>query len=244
MGAKAFYSDPIDDIYWTLVEQFTIDSKREIEKLVKEVEPFFKKHKKHFSFYLTPYDRRRNVDKYLKELGYKITAKDNFMFLEKGHLKRRDLSLQSGVTLKEIKTDKDNEIYIDCYTRAYTSNPEDTYFNFGTEGVYEGIYRKTWKGHSLRKKMRKFVGFYKGKPASCGAIYFGNKLGYIAEVGTDNEFRRKGLARAVSLVCINAGIDEGCSVILLGTEKDTPAEKLYQSLGFVSKTVFWGMSRV
>ena len=128
LGAKAFYSDPIDDIYWTLVEQFTIDSKREIEKLVKEVEPFFKKHKKHFSFYLTPYDRRRNVDKYLKELGYKITAKDNFMFLEKGHLKRRDLSLQSGVTLKEIKTDKDNEIYIDCYTRAYTSNPEDAYF--------------------------------------------------------------------------------------------------------------------
>ena len=240
-GAKALYSDAIDDYFWTLVEQIEVDNKSEFLALEKKVGAFFNKIKKQYSFYLTPFDRQRRIHQWLQELGYHKKFEDNFMFLENPQLDNYKQPPSANISVTEVKTLKDNETYITVYTKAYTSNPDDAYYDFGSEGVYENIYRESWKNPIMRKKMRKFIGFYKGNPAWCGAIYFQDKLVYIAEVGTDNQFRRKGLAKNVSLACINAGIQQGCKTLLLGTEKNSPAEKLYLSLGFQPKTTFWGM---
>ena len=163
------------------------------------------------------------------------------MFLENPQLDNYKQLPSINISVKEVKTLKDNETYISVYTKAYTSNPVDAYYDFGSEGVYENIYRETWKNPKIRKRVRKFIGFYNDIPACCGALYFQNQIGYLAEVGTDNQYRRKGLAKNVSLACINAALQQGCKSLLLGTEKNSPAEKLYLSLGFQPQTTFWGM---
>jgi ribosomal protein S18 acetylase RimI-like enzyme len=241
-GAKAFYSDPIADYYWTLVEQFEIADQKEFITLEQDVRDFFEHLDKEYAFYLTPYDRERDVHNWLTDLKYEVAFRDSFMFL-KDPQELQIETVPDNYTLHEVNTEQENEQYIHAYTFAYTSNPNDAYYDFGAEGVYESIYRETWRNPQLRKKFRKFMVLHDQKPVSCGAIYFRDGLGYLAEVGTGMPYRQKGLARIISAACINAARQEGCSTIVLATEENSIAAKLYGSLGFETKTTFWGMVR-
>lgn len=237
--ALASYSDPVDDYYWTLVTKITA-TEESMPNLIKEVEDFFQRLGKKFSFYLYPSDQERGVDRWLRSLGYKSVFGDAWMFLEGKFV---PLAKRRGTEIKEVKTKEDNELYIKTYTQAYETNPQDSYYNFGAKGVYQEIYRRTWINQQLRPRMRKFIGFYDHQAASVGALYFKDQLGILMEVGTAPQFRGKGLAVAVSQACLQAAQEEGCQTVTLATEKEQPAFQLYQKLGFVHRITCLGYSK-
>jgi ribosomal protein S18 acetylase RimI-like enzyme len=241
-GAKAFYSDQINDYYWTLVQQIIPKSENELTKLSQEAELFFSKLSKQFSFYLFPNEQKRGIAKVLQKLGYKTVIQDQWMSL---NLKNYQFieNKQKDIFIKEVENDSENELYVQTYTHAYNSNPNDEYYGYGEEGIYEKIYQSTWKDLNIRKKFKRFIAYYKNQPACCGALYYLGNNCYLSEIGTDAKYRQKGLARALSHNCFKTGVQLNCSTCYLITEKGSAAQNLYHSLGFKPIFKAIGMSK-
>lgn len=240
-GGIGYYSDPISDNYWTLITQLTVN-KKGVDNFTEEVDEFFSKLKKRYGYYVYPSDRKNGIEKLIKEKGFKLAFEDSWMFYQINE--PIDLQIANPrITLKEVKTIHDNEVYIETYTKAYETNRDDVYFNFAGNGIYQEIYRKTWKNKTLCKKMHRFIAFYEGAPVSIGVLYFKDKLGYISEVGTDPRYRKKGLARVISTSCLKVAQIEGCNTVCLATETNSPAFRLYRSLGFTSQVICRGWSK-
>lgn len=237
--AVGYYSNAVNDYYWTMVTSLTLDENK-LDKLIRQTESFFSPLGKQYSFYIFPADRKRGVERWLKQRGFETVFEDSWMFYEGKELTDLD---NNRIRVKEVQNKKDNELYIKLYTTAYGSDPSDVYYGFAEGNIYQNIYRRTWKDRSMRKKMHRFVAFYDEIAGSMGAFYFKDKIGYLSEVGTDPRFRNKGLGTAISLACLRAAEKENCSTICLCTENKSPAFYFYQKLGFVPKIVCKGWAK-
>lgn len=63
-----------------------------------------------------------------------------------------------------------------------------------------------------------------------------NRAGLLEPVGTHPEHRRRGLATAVCLGALRALHAEGAAVVVIGSMDPSPAEALYEGIGFESVT--------
>jgi len=237
--ALGVYSDPINDHYWTLVIGLTV-RKDQFNGLVDEVELFFTKLNKKHSYYLYPADQR-GYNNLLRKRGFRIAIRDNYMFHRGGAFYAPPIN--PHIQVKKVTNTSENEIYIDTYSRAFETDPNDVYFDYSEGNVYQEIYRKTWLDKKVREKVHRFVAFYDGKPGAIGALYFNNGLGYLSEIGTDPKFRKQGMATAISIACLETANREKCKTIMLITEGNSPAYRLYKKLGFSTKVVCHGWTK-
>ncbi|HEV8595351.1 MAG TPA: GNAT family N-acetyltransferase, partial [Thermoplasmata archaeon] len=78
-----------------------------------------------------------------------------------------------------------------------------------------------------------FLGEVDGRPAAVASLVrTGDKISGIYSVATLPEFRRRGLATALSLRCIEAYRDTGDEVLALQVVHGSDAQRLYERLGF------------
>lgn len=237
--ATAYYSDPITDFYWTLVTQITADESS-INDLLIRVDSFFKDLGKEYSFYVYPADRTAGLEDLLRQRNLKVNFEDNWMFYSRRTIDPPQVNPE--IHLKEVATEADIEVYTQVYTKAYQTDPNDVYFNFDKGSVYQDLYRKTWNQPEIIKKVKRYIAYYQNQPGAIGALYFGNGIGYLSELGTDPMFRRKGLATALTKHRVQEALEMNSDHIFLGTETDSTAYKMNLNLDFESKLICrgWG----
>jgi GNAT superfamily N-acetyltransferase len=75
-----------------------------------------------------------------------------------------------------------------------------------------------------------YIGFYNDKPAAVCAILNNDVISSLEFVATLSDYRKKGLARALTITAINDAFDNGS--IIITTRAFAEAKNLYKSLGF------------
>jgi ribosomal protein S18 acetylase RimI-like enzyme len=75
-----------------------------------------------------------------------------------------------------------------------------------------------------------YLGFYSDKPVAVSAILDNKGISSLEFVATLADYRKKGLARALTVTAINDAFDRGSKIIT--TRAFAEAKKLYKSLGF------------
>lgn len=78
--------------------------------------------------------------------------------------------------------------------------------------------------------MPSYIGYYQGKPVAVSAILHNNGISSLEFVATIDDFRKKGLARALCQTAVDEAFLNGAKIIT--TRASANAKNLYKSLGF------------
>ncbi|SFK57761.1 hypothetical protein SAMN04488569_10526 [Marinilactibacillus piezotolerans] len=133
--------------------------------------------------------------------------------------------------LKEIKTNQDElaRLFQDVVAAGAS-------MNFLYPMSYETAFR--YWNNVLSEHVRLFVAFVNDEIAGTVQLHLSDKengqhRAEIAKLMTHPNARRKGVAKALLKHSLKVAEQEGRTLLLLDTEKDGPANALYQSEGFV-----------
>jgi len=84
--------------------------------------------------------------------------------------------------------------------------------------------------------VRPFLGRVEGDPAACGLLARSGDVAGVYTIGVVEEFRRRGIGKAMSWEVLRAGRDAGCRVgVLQSSEMAVP---LYEEMGFETVTTY------
>jgi mycothiol synthase len=145
--------------------------------------------------------------------------------------------LAEGVTIRTFVVGQDEDAWIDLNSRAFARHPEQGAWTREDLDLRE---REPWfdpGGFFLAERDGKLVGFHWTKihdPADTpGAAGTHEAIGEVYVVGVDPDQRGLGLGRALTLVGLQYLRSQGLfQVMLYVDESNTPAIRLYESLGF------------
>lgn len=97
-------------------------------------------------------------------------------------------------------------------------------------GGYPIMHRKNHFDICKNGIMPCYIGYYQGKPTAVSAILNNNDVASLEFVATIEDFRKKGLARAVCQTAVDEAFRNGAKIIT--TRAFSDAKNLYKSLGF------------
>jgi mycothiol synthase len=157
--------------------------------------------------------------------------------------------LAEGVTIRTFVIGRDEDAWTDLNSRAFARHPEQGAWTREDLDLRE---REPWfdpSGFFLAERDGKLVGFHWTKihgpadtagdtvPGGGPAARAHEAIGEVYVVGVDPDQRGLGLGRALTLVGLRYLRSQGLfQVMLYVDESNTPAIRLYQSLGFTH----WG----
>jgi GNAT superfamily N-acetyltransferase len=102
--------------------------------------------------------------------------------------------------------------------------------NMVLHGGYPIIHYKNHYHLSRSGVMPCYISYYNGKAASVCSILNNKDISSLEFVATIEDFRKKGLARAVCITAIDEAVKNGSKIITL--RAFPMAKKLYQAMGF------------
>ncbi len=126
------------------------------------------------------------------------------------------------VRVRAITSDEDMSIAVDIVLQAFEFPPQWKDVLVSSLSLEPGDVRG-----------QTFLGEVDGTPAGVAALVrTGDKISGVYSVATRPERRRKGVATALSLKCIEAFEASGDEVLTLQVYHDSEAHRLYEKLGF------------
>ena len=145
--------------------------------------------------------------------------------------------LAEGITIRTFVVGQDEDAWIDLNSRAFAHHPEQGAWTRDDLDLRE---REPWfdpSGFFLAERDGKLAGFHWTKihgPADTAAAAGAHEaIGEVYVVGVDPDQRGLGLGRALTLVGLEYLRSQGLfQVMLYVDESNTPAIRLYESLGF------------
>jgi len=141
-----------------------------------------------------------------------------------------------GITIRAFVVGRDEEAWVDLNARAFSRHPEQGAWTRADLDLRE---REPWfdpAGFFLAERAGKIVGFHwtkiHGRGDEAGA-HDHEAIGEVYVVGVDPAERGTGLGRALTLVGLLYLRARGLFQVMLYVDADnTPAIRLYESLGF------------
>jgi mycothiol synthase len=140
-----------------------------------------------------------------------------------------------GITIRTFVAGRDEDAWTDLNARAFAHHPEQGAWTREDLDLRE---REPWfdpDGFFLAERGSKLVGFHWTKIHGSGDAEPGDHepIGEVYVVGVDPNERGTGLGRALTLIGLRYLRGRGLSwVMLYVDESNTPAIRLYESLGF------------
>ena len=125
--------------------------------------------------------------------------------------------VKNDAVIKRVETAADFKIWADMANLIFA-------------GGYGDIHPVNHYHWCKKGKLIPYITYQNGVPAAIAAILNNNCIASLEFVATLDEYRRKGLARAVCVAAIRDAFINGAKIIT--TRAFHPASLLYQSLGF------------
>jgi len=127
--------------------------------------------------------------------------------------------------VREVDTPEEWEVFEAIFSELHEES-----------GYSDEVSREIIERHRARLaklKERVYMGLFAGEGAGVATLVPGQRLAYVAEVGTRPKFRRRGVARTLVEEVSNLGQQLGIPYVGLTTAWDNdPARALYASLGY------------
>ena len=201
----------------------------EAEDLLNRVTKYFLSRGSPYACFRTsPLTRPRWFNSLLEDNGFERKLEESVMVF-KG--KQVEDKLNPDVKVKEI-----SESEIDVYNKLFL-----TIFEMPIE----------WKGgldrlflEWIRKGAKFYLAYVEGKPVGTCTLLSLLKIGGIFNVGTLEEYRRRGIGTTLTVNAVMDSIKEGNNLHTLQTAKGGYAERLYRKIGFeTDHTIPWFVKR-
>lgn len=195
-------------------------SKEQLEN----IEAFFKAKNRASSIYFTDGKKNKSLKNFLKNKGYKLSAKDSWLFWNNGTPK---IDKQDII---EVKNDSDFEKWIKTYLESYPDNdPKNPY---GEQSEFAQVLKKSWYFKKARSSKKYYLASKDNKPVAVAALTNFNGVGYISEVGSVPLVRGEGYGKIISLHCVKESLRLKNKYHCLMTEKDLYPYEFYKRIGF------------
>jgi GNAT superfamily N-acetyltransferase len=130
-----------------------------------------------------------------------------------------------------------SEVRVEEMTRpdsAFWPWYRDSLREFGmalSEEVLDQMVRRT-REVLLPAGLRWFVGHLEGRPAGYASLISLQGVGYLDNVVTVPELRRRGVAAACVAAAVRTGTEAGDRLVFLLAERDGSPQRLYERMGF------------
>jgi GNAT superfamily N-acetyltransferase len=168
---------------------------------------------------------------------WSITRPDDFGvdlwqrgFVEEGELdvlvwrRSSGIAPPKGITVRPARGDADMSAAVDLVIRGFGFPPE-----------WKDVMLSSMSDDGVALAGQTFLAEVDGKTAGVAALLrTGDKIAGLYSVATAQELRRRGVATALTLRCIEEFRESGDEVLALQVQKDTDAHRLYEKLGFES----------
>jgi len=180
-------------------------------------------------FRITPLTRPRTFSSFLESHGFEKEAENSIMVFKGKGLEDK---LSPSGDVREIP-----ESEIDVADRIVFA-----VFEFPIE------WKKKWDRVMIdwmRKGGKYYVAYVQGKPVGTSFLFSLMKIGGIFNVGTLKEYRKRGIATALTIHAIMESMRDGNGIHTLQTARGGNAERLYKKIGFVTDhTASWYVKKL
>jgi GNAT superfamily N-acetyltransferase len=180
-------------------------------------------------FRITPLTHPRTFSSFLESHGFEKKAEDSIMVF-----KGKGLGDKLGPS-GEVSEILESEIDV-------ADKILFTVFEFPIE------WKRKWDRLMIdwmRKGGKYYVAYVEGEPVGTSFLFSSMKTGGIFNVGTLKEYRKRGIATALTTRAIMESIKEGNDIHTLQTAKGGNAEHLYKKIGFVADhTASWYVKKL
>ncbi len=163
---------------------------------------------------------------------HKLLFHDVWMKLISGYNTKSKKCLLENVTFRRCN-EKDKDEIVDVFTRGFINSTGEYADIYKYEEAYAEKYRKYLDDKYINEhKLYPYMAFLDGKAVALLFVYRHNYLGYICQITTLTEYRRKGIASALMQFAINQERRSGVEDFYLVTEKYTWLENFYMKNNF------------
>ena len=214
-GAHAFSHDLVKSGFFHRAVQVNVDDSR-VEGLIEDALRLFKGKAFDCGFTLSPQDRPVAFAERLIARGFHKGVRSSAMeFVVPADIPSTNPAL-------DVRVIKENEfeIWADVMCRSFEFEPD-----MGEVG------RPALKDSAARC----YLALVEGEPAGTTLLYSDLEMGYIDQVGTLPEFRRKGVATALVRHAIEDSVSIGNRWTALESESGAEVERMYEGLGFCTR---------
>lgn len=230
-GALFLWSK-IKDSYWNYATKINIDEK-DSEKLINRIIGFYKTKNRQPAIYFTPFTKTKKLPEFIEKFGFKSKYKDAWMFYEG---KEPKIEMPENFTIKLAKTIEEMKIFVDIFKKSYGgATPDEPYGALPKE--YSECIFDSFSKPQIGKSTIHYLGILGDKPVGIATLIYSGEFGCIFNVGTDPNYRKKGMGRVLTLNAVADSIKNGARIIFLQTEQGSFNEKYYNKLGFSTKFI-------
>jgi len=210
-----FLSKIVEDSFWNYS---VLKNESDIETTILKIENAFKKVDRNSCIYLF----KNNYEKKLYDMKYELINTETWMIYKQQNVK------QVSHNVIKVENEKQKQDFLEVFRDAYGGEvtPDNPYGDL-SKSYYDALDR-TFENNNFVH----FILYDNEIPASIATICnVDNNMG-IYNVGTKQQYRKKGYATQVTNACINYAINNNYNNLFLQTEPDSNVEKLYRNIGF------------
>lgn len=220
-GVRFAYTNRLSDIWYN--QAYDIDcNEDEFSSLMTRIETYFQRRERTPCIYLSPATTPPNASDLLGNRDYAQFESEAWMFYDLGQLKS-DYVQPASISISEVTWERDFEMFADIYRRGLPGPEVEKYIDATREG-------QRYKPSLV--DIRYFVGKYEGEPAGMISLLQIGRYAGVYAVATVEEFKKKGLARALNMHVCREAAANGADTIFLQTVSGEHAETVFQRLGY------------
>lgn len=225
------WNDVIPDALWNHAAKLGSEG-TDINHLVDEVIAFFKKKNRRPAVCITSFTRPANLADLLEQSGFKPEGTDAWMFYEKGVPSD---SLPVGFSIKQVTSLEEMQVFVDLFDRAHTGAPDEPYGKLPPE--YGESLLRFYQHSPTDGTVLHYLGCMNNEPVGYATLIYAGRFAGIYNVGTIPQYRRRGIASALTLRAVTDALIDGVQIVFLITEQGSYNERFYTKLGFTTKFV-------
>jgi len=140
-----------------------------------------------------------------------------------------------GFSIKQVTTLEEMQVFVDLFDKAHTGAPDEPYGKLPRE--YGESLLLFFQHPPTDRTVLHYLGSMNNKPVGYATLIYAGRFAGIYNVGTIPQYRRKGIASALTLRAVTDALKDGVQIVFLITEQRSYNERFYTKLGFTTKFV-------
>jgi len=224
-----------EDNLWNYITRINVNSQKEFVNVWNKSKILFNERNRIPHIYVTPTSNFYNKIDEIIPKTFSSAYIDAWMLIQDFSL-INDIADSKNVIVQEIDVVKDKKAFVDTVMIAFGStNAEDPYADLPQ--YYRKALNESFDNYwDSEYKVKNYWAKIDEKPISVATTIYKDDTAGIYNVGTIEEFRKKGISSSVIKYLVQDIRKLGVKNIFLQTSKDSYVERWYKKIGF--NTIF------